>query len=79
MGPAPRVQRIGEVPVPEVAVADDDPGVAGQDAAGVDRGRGPVPGVHVREVGGAGQVHVPHPARGAGRGLVRVYGRRGLQ
>ena len=41
---APGVQRSGEVPVAVVAVADDDPGVAGQHAAGVDRVRGPVPG-----------------------------------
>jgi len=36
---APGVQRIGEVPVAGVAVADDDAGVAGQHAAGVDRVR----------------------------------------
>ncbi len=54
------------------AVADDDPGVAGQDAAGIDGGRGPVPGVHVRQPPGAGQVDIAQAAGGAGRGLVRV-------
>src|SRR5450756_1690614 len=48
MRPAPRVQGVGEVAVAGVvAVADDDAGVAGQDAAGVDRGRGPVSYTHL--------------------------------
>ena len=68
------MQRGGEVPVSlVVAVADENALVAGQYAAGVNRVRGPVPGVHVRQPLRAGQVHVPHPARGAGRGLVRVH------
>ena len=71
------MQRTGEVRVPGVAVADDDAGVAGENMPGVDGVRGPVPGVHERQVGGAGQVHVPQPAGGAGRGLVREQ-RRGL-
>jgi hypothetical protein len=37
------MQRAGEVAVAGVAVADDDSLVAGQDAAGVDSGCGPVP------------------------------------
>ena len=48
------------------------PGVAGQHAAGIDGGRGPVPGVHVRQPPCAGQVDVAQAAGGAGRGLVRV-------
>ena len=35
--------------------------------------------MHVRQVRGAGQVHVPHPAGRAGRGLVGVHRRGGLQ
>jgi hypothetical protein len=38
-----------------------------------------VTGVHVRQVLGAGQVHVPHPARGAGPDFVCVHRRRGPQ
>ena len=38
-----------------------------------------VPGVQVRQAGGAGQVHVPDPGGRPGRGLVRVHGRRGRQ
>ena len=68
------MQGIREVPVPAViAVADEDPLVAGQHTAGVDRVRGPVPEVHVRQEPGAGQVHIPHSPGGAGRGLVRVH------
>jgi hypothetical protein len=67
MGAGPCVQCGGEVPVSlVVTVAGEDALVAGQHAAGVDRVRGPVPGVQVREPPGAGQVHVPHPARRAG-------------
>ena len=54
MGSAPGVQRAGEVPVAVVTVADDDAGVARENAAGVDRVAGPVPSVHVRQVRGAG-------------------------
>lgn len=36
--------------------------------------RGPVPGVHEGQVGGAGQVDVAQPARRPGGGLVRVDG-----
>ena len=72
MRTAPGVQRVREVAVSlVVAVADENSLVAGQDAA-VYRGRGPVPGVHVRQVPRAGQVHVPQAARSAGRGLVGV-------
>ena len=60
-------------------VADQDAGVAGQDAAGVDRSGGPVPGVHQRQVPGTGHVQVPQAPGGAGRGLVRVQCRRGPQ
>jgi hypothetical protein len=38
------MQRTGEVGVAVIAVADDDPGITGQDAAGIDGGadRSPV-------------------------------------
>ena len=76
---APGMQCADEVGVTLVPVADQDAGVAGQDAAGVDRGGGPVPGVHQRQVPGAGHVQVPQAPGGAGRGLVRVQCRRGPQ
>ena len=67
------MQRGREVPVPlVVAVPDEDALVAGQHAVGVDRGRGPVPGMHVRQPLRAGQVHVTQAPGRAGRGLVCV-------
>ena len=69
---APGVQRVGEVLISLVAVADDGARVAGQDAAGVDRFAGPVAGVHRGEELGARHVHVVQFPGGAGGGLVRV-------
>ena len=72
MCPAPGVQRVGEVLVSLVAVADDGAGVAGQDAAGVYGFFRPVPGVHRGEELGAGDVHVVQVPGGAGGGLIGV-------
>ena len=55
------------------------PGVAGQDAAGVDGFAGPVAGVHGGEEPGARHVHVAQVPRGPGGGLVGVQHRGGGQ
>ena len=72
VGAAPGVQRVGEVLVSLVAVADDRAGVAGQDAAGVDGFLRPVAGVHRGEELGARDVDVVQFPGGAGGRLVGV-------
>ena len=69
---APGVQRIGEVLVPLVAVADDGALISGEDAAGVDRLAAPVTGVHGGEELGARHVHVAQLPGGPGGSLVGV-------
>ena len=75
MRAAPGVQRVGEVLISLVAVADDGAGVAGQDAAGVDRFAGPVAGMRRGEELGARDVHVAQVPGGPGGGLVGVQHR----
>ena len=69
------MQRVGEVAVSGVAVADDRPGVAREDAAGVDVLSGPAAGVHGGEELGAGDMHVIQFPGRAGGGLVSVEDR----
>ena len=76
---APGVQCIGEMLIPPVAVADDGAGVAGQDAASVDRFAGPVAGVHRGEELSARHVHVAQFPRRPGGGLVGIQHRGGRQ
>jgi hypothetical protein len=72
VGAAPGVQGVGEMAVAGVAVADDDPGVAAEHAAGVDVGGGPGAGVHRGQVPGAGDVDVFQVPGGPGGGLVGI-------
>ncbi len=52
-----------------LAVAHQRPGVFGEHAACVDRGRGAVTYVHQGEIFGAGDVHAGQAAVGAARSL----------
>ena len=72
MGAAPGVQRVGEVLISLVAVADDGARVAGQDTAGVDGFFGPVPGVHRGEELSAGDMDIMQVPGDPGGGLVGV-------
>jgi hypothetical protein len=69
---APGVQRVGQVLVPRVAVADDRAGVTGEHASGVDVGGGPAAGVHRGQELGAGHVHIMQAPADAGGSLVGV-------
>jgi hypothetical protein len=69
---APGVQRVGQVLVLGVAVADDRAPVPGKHAAGVDILRGPAAGMHRGEELGAGHVHIVQAPAGAGRSLIGI-------
>ena len=72
MGAAPGMQRVGEVLISLVAVADDGARVAGQDTAGVDSFFRPVTSVHRGEELRAGHVDIMQVPGDPGGGLVGV-------
>ncbi len=72
MRTAPGMQRVAEVVIAGVAVADDGAGVSGQDLAGVDSFGGAAAGVQGGQELDAGHVHVVQLAVSAG-GVSSAY------
>jgi hypothetical protein len=75
----PGVQRLGQMRIAAIAIPDDDPVIAGQHPARIDRLGGAVTDMQQGQIPGAGHMDVGQPARGPRRGLIHVQRRRVAQ